>query len=227
MMNSPSASRSRTSLPRLEDPDIDAIVAYARRAEELGFTSLWAWDHMFLGHRPTVPVPRVADDAHGAGAGDRQRAALGTGMLVLPLRGAAVLAKTAATIEIISGGRLTLGMAVGWYEREFDAAACPFRRRGRIFEENLELIQAFWTGERVSGEARGIPFRNAMMLPQAGAAAPTGVARSAATSTRCSNASPSSRTGGSRTSTRPEPFAGLVEADPRVRRGCRTAIPSS
>jgi alkanesulfonate monooxygenase len=90
---------------------------------------------------------------------------LGTGILVLPIRSAAILAKTAATLDIVSGGRLTLGMAVGWYEREFDACGVPFNRRGRIFEENLELLKAFWTGERVTGEARGIPFRNAIMLP--------------------------------------------------------------
>jgi alkanesulfonate monooxygenase len=90
---------------------------------------------------------------------------LGTGILVLPIRTAAILAKTAATLDIVSGGRLTLGMAVGWYEREFDACGVPFTRRGRIFEENLELLKAFWTGERVTGEARGIPFRNAIMLP--------------------------------------------------------------
>jgi alkanesulfonate monooxygenase len=91
---------------------------------------------------------------------------LGTGILVLPLRNAAVLAKTAATLDIVSKGRLTLGMAVGWYEREFDACGVPFKQRGRIFEENLALMKQFWTGEVVSGEARGVPFRNAIMLPR-------------------------------------------------------------
>ena len=99
-------------------------------------------------------------------AAKTERVELGTGILVLPLRGAAVLAKTAASIEMISGGRLTLGMAVGWYEREFDACGVPFRRRGRMFEENLALMKEFWGGERVSGEARGISFRNAVMLPK-------------------------------------------------------------
>jgi alkanesulfonate monooxygenase len=98
-------------------------------------------------------------------ARETQTVELGTGILVLPIRSAAVLAKTAATLDIISNGRLTLGMAVGWYEREFDACGVPFKQRGRIFEENLELLKEFWTGERVSGEARGIPFRNAVMLP--------------------------------------------------------------
>jgi probable F420-dependent oxidoreductase len=151
--------------PASRTPDIDAVVAYSRRAEELGYTSLWAWDHMFLGTARPFPFLESMTTLTVL-ARETEHVRLGTGVLVLPLRGAAVLAKTAATIETISGGRLTLGMAVGWYEREFDACGVPFRRRGRIFEENLELMQAFWTGERVSGEAAGIPFRNALMLPK-------------------------------------------------------------
>ncbi|HLH64421.1 MAG TPA: LLM class flavin-dependent oxidoreductase [Solirubrobacteraceae bacterium] len=151
--------------PASRDPDVDAIVAYARRAEELGYDSLWAWDHMFLGSgRPFPFLESLSTLALLAGM--TERVELGTGILVLPLRPAAVLAKTAATIEIMSGGRLTLGLAVGWYEREFDACGVPFSQRGRIFEENLALMKLFWSGERVSGEARGIPFRNAVMLPR-------------------------------------------------------------
>jgi probable F420-dependent oxidoreductase len=151
--------------PAPKEPDIEAIVAYARRGEELGFTSLWAWDHMFLGSRNAFGVLESLTTLTVL-ARETERAELGTGILVLPLRGAAVLAKTAGTLDIISGGRLTLGMAVGWYEREFDSCGVPFRRRGRIFEENLELLQQFWTGELVSGEARGIPFKNSIMLPR-------------------------------------------------------------
>jgi probable F420-dependent oxidoreductase len=152
-------------VPSPRVPDIDSIVAYARRAEELEYESLWAWDHIFLG--TARPFPFLESMATLAVlARETDRVELGTGVLVLPLRGAAVLAKTATTVELISNGRLTLGLAVGWYEREFNACGVPFKRRGRIFEENLELMQQFWTGERVSGEARGVPFRNALMLPR-------------------------------------------------------------
>lgn len=151
--------------PAEKTPDVESIVAYARRGEELGFDSLWAWDHMFLGSGRPFPFLESLSmlallSAH------TERVELGTGILVLPLRRAAVLAKTAASIEIMSGGRLTLGMAVGWYEREFDACGVPFKQRGRIFEENLALMKEFWTGERVSGSATGVPFRNAVMLPK-------------------------------------------------------------
>jgi alkanesulfonate monooxygenase len=145
--------------------DVEGLAAYAARAEELGFGSLWAWDHMFLGTRRPFPFLESLSTLVVL-ARATERVELGTGILVLPLRNAAVLAKTAATVDIISGGRLTLGMAVGWYEREFDACGVPFSRRGRIFEENLELLKRFWTGELASGEARGIEFRNALMLPR-------------------------------------------------------------
>jgi probable F420-dependent oxidoreductase len=151
--------------PAPRDPDIEAIVTYAQRAEQLGFDSLWAWDHMFLGTKRPFPFLESLTTLTVL-ARATQTVELGTGILVLPLRRAAVLAKTAATIELLSDGRLTLGMAAGWYEREFDACGVPFRRRGRIFEENLELMKKFWSGEPVSGEASGIEFRNAIMLPK-------------------------------------------------------------
>ena len=68
----------------------------------------------------------------------------------------AVLAKATATLDIVSGGRLTLGVAAGWYEREFEACGVPFKRRGRVFEENLELLKELLERRAgVSGEARG------------------------------------------------------------------------
>lgn len=150
--------------PVSKEPDVEAIVAYARRAEQLGFDSLWAWDHMFLGTKRPFPFLESLTTLTVL-ATATESVELGTGILVLPLRNAAVLAKTAATVDIVSKGRLTLGMAVGWYEREFDACGVPFKQRGRIFEENLALLKEFWTGDVVSGVARGIPFRNAIMLP--------------------------------------------------------------
>lgn len=144
--------------------DIDSIVAYSCRAEELGYSSLWAWDHMFLGTRRPFPFLESLSTLTVL-ARHTSSARLGTGVLVLPLRNAAVLAKTAGTLDIISNGRLTLGMAAGWYEREFDACGVEFKRRGRIFEETLALLKEFWRAEPVSGEAYGTPFRNVVMLP--------------------------------------------------------------
>lgn len=151
--------------PARKEPDIGEILAYARRAEELGYGSLWAWDHMLLGTRSPFPFLESLTTLTAV-AMETNRVRLGTGVLVLALRNPLVLAKTTATLDRISGGRLTLGMATGWYEREFDAAGVPFKRRGRVFEHNLEALQNFWSGEPVSGEENGIEYRNALMLPR-------------------------------------------------------------
>ena len=151
-----------TAAPK--QPDVEALMAYARRAEELGFASLWAWDHMLLGTRKPFPVLDSLTTL-AALAPVTSTVRLGTGVLVLPLRNPLVLAKVSATLDHLSGGRLTLGLATGWYEREFNAAGVPYRRRGRVFEHNLEAIQRFWSGELVAGEENGIEYRNALMLP--------------------------------------------------------------
>ena len=69
------------------------------------------------------------------------RIKLGTGVLVLPLRNPVVLAKELSSLDLIAGGRLLLGMASGWYKREFDAVGVPFNERGRIMDRNLEILR--------------------------------------------------------------------------------------
>jgi probable F420-dependent oxidoreductase len=151
--------------PADREPDFDTVLAYARRAEELGYASIWAWDHLLLGTRRPFPfLESLTTLAALATATTRVR--LGTGVLVLPLRNPLVLAKATATLDRISHGRLTLGLAGGWYEREFQAAGIAFKRRGRIFEHNLEALEAFWSGDPVSGEQDGIAYRDALMLPR-------------------------------------------------------------
>jgi probable F420-dependent oxidoreductase len=151
-----------TAAPK--EPDVDALLAYAGRAEELGFTSLWAWDHMLLGTRKPFPFLDSLTTL-AALAPQTSRVRLGTGVLILPLRNPLVMAKVCATLDRLCGGRLTLGLATGWYEREFNAAGVLYRRRGRVFEHNLEALQRFWSGELVSGEENGIEYRNVLMLP--------------------------------------------------------------
>jgi alkanesulfonate monooxygenase len=148
-----------------ETPDIDAILAYAERAEALGFESLWAWDHVILGVDPCFPIL----DAVGtltAIAVRTTRIGLGTGVLVLPLRNPTVLAKALGTLDVVSKGRLILGAAAGWYAREFDAVGVEFKRRGRLFERNLEILTRLWTEDRVTLRADEFNLREAVMRPR-------------------------------------------------------------
>ena len=150
--------------PERKAPDMDAVTAYAATAEELGFTSVWAWDHLFLGARRPFPFLEALTTLTMVAA-RTSRIRLGTGVLVLPLREPAVLAKTTATIQLASGGRLVLGVAAGWYEREFDATAVPFRQRGQVFERNLDMLYRLWEQDDVTGDWDGRVLTHVRMLP--------------------------------------------------------------
>jgi alkanesulfonate monooxygenase len=148
-----------------ETPDVEGLYRYAERAEALGFESLWAWDHVILGVEPSFPIL----DAVGtltAIAARTSRIKLGTGVLVLPLRNPTVAAKAIGTLDVISKGRLILGVAAGWYAREFDAVGVPFKQRGRLFERNFDILTRLWTEDRVTLQADEFNLREAVMRPR-------------------------------------------------------------
>lgn len=109
----------------------ETVAAYARRAEELGFESVWLADHLFLGieRYGGPPGEHACYDplvALGALAGVTSRAGLGVLVFCTQLRPPTVLAKAVATLDVLSGGRLVVGMGAGWYEPEYRAAGVPF-----------------------------------------------------------------------------------------------------
>ena len=117
------AMRNFTAWPQLPDPR--ALIDYAERAEALDFDSVWVWDHILLGVDPPFPIIDSLTLLAAIAARTR-KIKLGTGVLVLPLRNPVVLAKELSSLDLIAGGRLLLGMASGWYKREFDAVGVPF-----------------------------------------------------------------------------------------------------
>ena len=148
-----------------EAPDVAGLLAYAERAEALGFESLWAWDHVILGVEPAFPILDAVGTLTAIAARTRW-IRLGTGVLVLPLRNPTIAAKVLGTLDVISGGRLILGAAAGWYAREFDAVGVPFRQRGRLFERNLEILTRLWTEARVTLKVDEFNLREAVMAPR-------------------------------------------------------------
>ena len=157
------AVRNFTAEPEMPNPE--ALLAYAVEAESLGFESLWVWDHVLLGVKPCFPILDSLSMLT-AFAGATSRIRLGTGVLVLPLRNPVVLAKELATLDVISGGRLILGVASGWYKREFDAVGIPFEQRGRIMDRNLELLKRLWEEDLVTGEYPPHVLDGAVMMPK-------------------------------------------------------------
>ncbi len=103
-----------------EMPCARELVDYGVRVEELGYDSVWVWDHMLLGVDPNFPIIDSLT-ALTAIAARTKRIKMGTGILVLPLRNPVALAKQLSSMDQLSEGRLVMGMASGWYKREFIA----------------------------------------------------------------------------------------------------------
>jgi probable F420-dependent oxidoreductase len=143
------AARNFTAYPEM--PDILALVEYGVKMEQLGFDSLWVWDHVLLGVEPNFPIIEALT-LLTAIAARTKKIKLGTGVLVLPLRNPVLLAKQLSSMDLLSEGRLIMGLASGWYKREFDAVGVPFEQRGKIMDENLEILTRFWTEPMVKGQ---------------------------------------------------------------------------
>lgn len=157
------AARNFTAYPEM--PSASALVDYGVRMEELGFDSLWVWDHMLLGVEPNFPIIDSLTVLTGVAARTK-RIKLGTGILVLPLRNAVALAKQLSSMDQLSNGRMLMGMASGWYKREFDAMGIPFDKRGKIMDENLDILRRLWTEPSVSGAYERYNISKAVMYPK-------------------------------------------------------------
>src|SRR5213592_465091 len=120
----------------------DDLLAWARRAEERGFSSLGTIDRLvYPNFEPLVAL--------AAAAAVTERVRLTTDILLAPLRGnGAVLAKQAATVDALSNGRLTLGIAVGGRPDDFEAAGVPFHERGALMDDMLDEMKQVWAGEK-------------------------------------------------------------------------------
>ncbi|WP_175775202.1 LLM class flavin-dependent oxidoreductase [Burkholderia anthina] len=157
------AARNFTAFPKM--PDAAELVEYGVKMEELGFDSLWVWDHILLGVDPNFPIIDSLT-LLTAIAARTKRIRLSTGILVLPLRNPVVLAKQLSSMDQISNGRLLLAMAAGWYKREFDAVGVPYEQRGRVMDENLEIMRRFWSEDLVAGDWTNHKIPAGVMFPK-------------------------------------------------------------
>ncbi|HVW57270.1 MAG TPA: TIGR03619 family F420-dependent LLM class oxidoreductase [Rhizobiaceae bacterium] len=157
------ASRNFTAYPEM--PSARVLVDYGVRVEELGYDSVWVWDHMLLGVEPNFPIIDSLTVLTGIAA-RTSRIKMGTGILVLPLRNPVSLAKQLSSMDQLSEGRLVMGMASGWYKREFDAMGIPFDKRGKLMDENLEIMRRLWTEPSVTGDYMNHRISKAVMYPK-------------------------------------------------------------
>ncbi|CAN5732326.1 LLM class F420-dependent oxidoreductase [soil metagenome] len=159
----------------------DGLVELAQGAEAAGFESVWTVEHVIFpdsyestypydpsGKMPMVPstplpdpliwlsfVAAVTTDLH-----------LGTGILILPQRNPVVLAKELATLDDLAGGRLELGIGVGWLEEEFDALGVPFARRGARTDDYITAMRALWDDDQADHQGEFVQFTGASVNPK-------------------------------------------------------------
>jgi probable F420-dependent oxidoreductase len=159
----------------------DAAAGFGRAAEEAGFESLWTVEHVVVpqGYESAYPYSRsgkmqAPDDIDlpdpliwltwVAAATSTLR--LGTGILVLPQRNPAITAKQVATLDLLSGGRVELGVGVGWLEEEFRVLGVPFEQRGKRTDEHIEAMRALWTQDLPSFDGSFVAFDGAISRPR-------------------------------------------------------------
>lgn len=150
----------------------EAVAHVARRAEDLGYAHLWAFQ------RVLHPVGSELDPAHRAvldpvvtlafAAACTRRIGLGTATVCAPFVPPALLAKATASLDVLSGGRLTVGLGMGWLREEYEAVGVPFASRGARLEEYIRCLIAVWTEEPVAfaGERYSVPPSSVQPKPR-------------------------------------------------------------
>ena len=136
--------------------DPGAIKEFAQAAEAIGYSHILVFDHVLgavhAGREPRLTGPYTEDTSFhepfvlfGFWAGATSRIELTTGVIILPQRQTALVAKQCAEIDVLSGGRLRLGVGTGWNYVEYDSLGEDFHNRGRRQEEQIELLRKLWT----------------------------------------------------------------------------------
>ena len=159
----------------------DGLVELAQGAEAAGFESLWTVEHVVFpdGYESRYPYDKSGQMAMAADtdlpdpliwltwvAAVTERIRLGTGILILPQRNPVVLAKEVATLDALSGGRVELGVGVGWLQEEFDALGVPFAGRGRRTDEWVEVMRTLWADDHASHRGELLSFDGLSVNPK-------------------------------------------------------------
>lgn len=153
----------------------EGVARLARAIEEIGYDQLDVFDHVVMAHpapgRPQGPYPAAMPILEALtflafAAGVTQRIGLGTEVLVLPQRQPVLVAKQAATIDLLSGERLRLGVGSGWQAGEYEALGAEFRGRGRALDDGIALLRKCWRDPSIDHEGRGYRASAVAMEPK-------------------------------------------------------------
>lgn len=158
--------RIGVQLPEVERPvGWPELCEMARLVEALGFDSIWVGEHLLYDQDGERTGPWEAWSVLAAVAAVTERVELGPLVTALPFHHPALLAKQAATVDEISGGRLVVGVGAGWNETEFRAFGLPYERRVDRFTEGFEILRRLLAAERVDHRGEFYHLKGAELLP--------------------------------------------------------------
>jgi probable F420-dependent oxidoreductase len=166
----------------------ESVLSVARTIEDAGLDSLWVGDHIVYPRRGDAPYPYRREGPPfepGDGflealttlaviAGNTDRVLLGTSVLVASMREPLLLAKTVASLDVLSGGRVILGVGAGWWREEFAALRVGFRDRYSRLDETIEILRVMWREGSGSYSGKHFHFDDVVCLPK-----PTSIGRPA------------------------------------------------
>jgi probable F420-dependent oxidoreductase len=156
------------------------LVRFAQQAEALGFYCLTVADHVVVPKNISVPYPYTVDGKYpGTGyhletlmtmsylAGATKRIRFVTSVMIAPYRNPIITAKMLASLDVLSGGRVIVGLGVGWMKEEFETIRTePFQERGKVTDEYIAAFRELWTSDNPSFNGRYCSFFNVIFLPK-------------------------------------------------------------
>jgi probable F420-dependent oxidoreductase len=159
----------------------DVLTDAARSAERQGWDAVWSADRVVTPWRIDTAYPYAEDAAFIVPpdrpfldsmtclaylAGRTERIKLGISVLVLPYRHPLYWARVAASVDLLAGGRLVMGVGVGWMREEFEAQGVPFEARGRMTDEQIEIVRKLWSEESITYDGEHYRFRDLSFVPK-------------------------------------------------------------
>ncbi len=158
----------------------EQMIDMAKLAESLGFESVWTFEHVIVpldyaskypyspsGKMGAAPETAFVDPliALTAVAANTRTIRLGTGVNILSQANPLLMAKQVASIDFVSGGRMMLGVGIGWLREEFDAMGVPFEKRGARFDDYVQAMRKVWSGETVEHESEFLSWHGFKSYP--------------------------------------------------------------
>ena len=151
------------------------VIKLAQAVEQIGFDQLDMFDHVVMGYptetrrapiySPKMPIMEALMTLSFVAAATKD-IGLGTEVLILPQRSPTLTAKQVSTLDTLSGGRVRLGVGVGWQEAEYDALGISFSSRGKRMDEAIKLLRRYWGDERVDANSEFYQFEAIAMEPK-------------------------------------------------------------